>query len=231
MSSSCMTVSWRLLACADGTARPTAMAAAQSRANVARRLIEKVTEPGRLGDPLDKQAGHAELRSRGPGFLSDGGAPRTITATRRYDWDHTGARENRAERAAAAPPTVEPDPGNAGEGKVMELPRSTRYDAVVIGAGLIGLASAWRAEQRGLSVLVVDRASSPGDGASRMAAGILAHGDAQADPRATVRALAEVVGEIELGVAVEAIEHERGRVTGVRTSAGVGEGGAGVVAA
>lgn len=48
------------------------MAAAQSRANVARRLIEEVTEPGRLGDPLDKQAGHAELRSREPGFLSDG---------------------------------------------------------------------------------------------------------------------------------------------------------------
>ena len=54
----------------------------------------------------------------------------------------------------------------------------------------------------------------------RIAGGILAHGDGQADPRATVRALAEVVGEIELGVEVEAIEHERGRVTGVRTSAG-----------
>src|SRR5918995_7289621 len=174
MSSSCMTVSWRLLACADGTARPTAMAAAQSRANVARRLIEKVTEPGRLGDPLDKQAGHAELRSREPGFLSDGRSSRTITATRRYDWDHTGARENRAERAAAAPPTVEPDPGNAGEGKVMELPRNTRYDAVVIGAGLIGLACAWRARRRGLSVLVVDRASEPGAAASRVAAGMLA---------------------------------------------------------
>ena len=39
---------------------------------------------------------------------------------------------------------------------------------------LIGLASAWRAEQHGLSVLVVDRAPTPGDGASRVAAGMLA---------------------------------------------------------
>ena len=31
----------------------------------------------------------------------------------------TGARADRAERAAAAPPTVEPDRGNAREGKVM----------------------------------------------------------------------------------------------------------------
>ena len=56
----------------------------------------------------------------------------------------------------------------------MELPRSTRYDAVVIGAGLIGLASAWRARRRGLSVLVVDRATEPGAAASGVAAGMLA---------------------------------------------------------
>ncbi len=81
---------------------------------------------------------------------------------------------DRAERAAAAPPTVEPDPGNAGEGKVIQLPRSTRYDAVVIGAGLIGLACAWRAAKRGLSVLVVDRAETPAAGSSGVAAGMLA---------------------------------------------------------
>src|ERR671912_1839069 len=86
----------------------------------------------------------------------------------------TGARADRAERAAAAPPTVEPDRGNAREGKVMELPQSTRYDAVVIGAGLIGLSCAWRARKRGLSVLVVDRASEPGAGTSGVAAGMLA---------------------------------------------------------
>jgi glycine oxidase len=229
---------------------------------------------------------------------------------------------------AAAPPTVEPDPGNAGEGKEIELPRSTRYDAVVIGAGLIGLACAWRARQRGMSVLVVDRAAVPGAGASHAAAGMLApvteadfgeerllavnlsarerwpafaaeleehtglptgyreagalvvatdrddaealrrlhefqlslgldvewlppgrcrrlepglspriagailtHGDAQADPRATALALAEAVEELELGVEAEAIEHDRGRVTGVRTSTGVVRCGAVVVAA
>ena len=56
----------------------------------------------------------------------------------------------------------------------MSLPRSTRYDAVVIGAGLIGLAGAWRARRRGLSVLVVDRADTAGAGTSGVAAGMLA---------------------------------------------------------
>ena len=56
----------------------------------------------------------------------------------------------------------------------MTLPRSTRYDAVVIGAGLIGLACAWRLQQRGLSVLVVDRELEAGAGASQVAAGMLA---------------------------------------------------------
>jgi glycine oxidase len=203
-----------------------------------------------------------------------------------------------------------------------------RYDAVVIGAGLIGLSCAWRAQQRGLSVLVVDRAGEPGAGASgvaagmlapvteadfgeepllrvnlagrarwpsfaaeleehtglptgyrepgalfvaadrddaealrrlhrfqvelglhaewlppgacrrlepglspRIAGGILAHDEAQADPRATVRALAEAVDEVALGVEVEAIEQTGGRVTGVRTSQGVVDCGAVVVAA
>ena len=65
----------------------------------------------------------------------------------------------------------------------------------------------------------------------RIAGGILAHGDAQADPRATGRALAAAVDELALGVEVEAVEHERGGVTGVRTSAGSIECGAVVVAA
>jgi glycine oxidase len=43
----------------------------------------------------------------------------------------------------------------------------------VIGAGLAGLATAWRAAQRGLRVLVVDR-DGPGAGASSVAAGMLA---------------------------------------------------------
>src|SRR4051794_6895869 len=55
----------------------------------------------------------------------------------------------------------------------MDAPRRTGYDAVVVGAGVIGLASAWRAAQRGLSVLVVER-DEPGAGASGVAAGMLA---------------------------------------------------------
>jgi glycine oxidase len=49
---------------------------------------------------------------------------------------------------------------------------STRLDAVVVGAGVIGLACAWRAAGRGLRVAAVDPA--PGHGASHVAAGMLA---------------------------------------------------------
>ena len=55
----------------------------------------------------------------------------------------------------------------------MGKPPHTRYDAVIIGAGLIGLASAWRAAGRGLSVLVVERADAPAAEASGVAAGML----------------------------------------------------------
>ena len=48
----------------------------------------------------------------------------------------------------------------------MRQPPSTRYDAVVIGAGLIGLSCAWRAARPGLSVLVVDRDEKPAGAAS-----------------------------------------------------------------
>ncbi len=56
----------------------------------------------------------------------------------------------------------------------MGQPRSTRYDVVVVGGGLIGLACARRAAERGLSVLAVERSSAPGGGASGVAAGMLA---------------------------------------------------------
>ena len=195
--------------------------------------------------------------------------------------------------------------------------RGQRYDAVVVGAGLIGLACAWLAQRRGMSVLVVDRAAEPGAAASsvaagmlapvteadfgelgplrvnlagrerwsafaaeleeltgmptgyresgalvvaadaddagelrrlhefqrelgldaewltpshcrelepglspRIAGGILAPQDGQAEPRAVTRALAAAVDELALGVEVESLEHEAGRVTGVRTSDG-----------
>jgi glycine oxidase len=48
-----------------------------------------------------------------------------------------------------------------------------RFDAIVVGGGIIGLASAWRAHERGLRVCVLERAEA-GSGASRVAAGVLA---------------------------------------------------------
>ncbi|SDK06992.1 glycine oxidase ThiO [Streptomyces indicus] len=46
------------------------------------------------------------------------------------------------------------------------------YDVVVVGGGIIGLVTAWRAAQRGLRTAVVDPA--PGGGAAQVAAGMLA---------------------------------------------------------
>ncbi len=46
-----------------------------------------------------------------------------------------------------------------------------RYDTIIIGAGVIGLAIAWRAAQRGLTVAIAD--PQPGAGASHAAAGML----------------------------------------------------------
>lgn len=62
-------------------------------------------------------------------------------------------------------------PGNAGEGSIVSsVGRSP--DVVVVGGGVIGLATAWRVAQRALSVLVLD--PDPGSGASGVAAGMLA---------------------------------------------------------
>ena len=49
---------------------------------------------------------------------------------------------------------------------------TTRYDAIVVGGGSIGLTSAWRMALRGMHVAVVD--PTPGRGASWVAAGMLA---------------------------------------------------------
>ncbi len=48
-----------------------------------------------------------------------------------------------------------------------------RYDAAIVGGGIIGLASAWRAQELGLHVCVIER-GEPGCGATRAAAGVLA---------------------------------------------------------
>ncbi|MEU1148221.1 glycine oxidase ThiO [Streptomyces sp. NPDC005863] len=49
---------------------------------------------------------------------------------------------------------------------------SATCDVLVVGGGVIGLVTAWRTAQRGLSVAVVD--PEPGGGAARVAAGMLA---------------------------------------------------------
>src|SRR3954453_9134692 len=48
-----------------------------------------------------------------------------------------------------------------------------RFDVAVVGAGIAGLAAAWRAAQTGLRVVVLER-GTPGCGASAVAAGMLA---------------------------------------------------------
>ncbi len=61
------------------------------------------------------------------------------------------------------------------DGGVVALParRGGELDAVIVGAGVIGLAAAWRAAQQGLRVRVIER-ERPGAGASGVAAGMLA---------------------------------------------------------
>jgi len=53
------------------------------------------------------------------------------------------------------------------------LTEKRSYDAIVVGAGVIGLSCAWRAARRGARVVVLDRAEPPA-GATRVAAGMLA---------------------------------------------------------
>lgn len=53
------------------------------------------------------------------------------------------------------------------------MPSRERVDLLVIGGGIVGMAAAWDALQRGLRVAVVDRRTL-GAGASRVAAGLLA---------------------------------------------------------
>ncbi len=53
------------------------------------------------------------------------------------------------------------------------MSQQQRFDVVVVGGGIIGLAVAWRVRQRGIAVLVLERGTS-GEGTSHVAAGMLA---------------------------------------------------------
>ncbi|MEU6170654.1 glycine oxidase ThiO [Streptantibioticus parmotrematis] len=89
-----------------------------------------------------------------------------------------------AEKAATAPPatTATPPPPTAPTAlaktpaPATTPPRSSgrppAYDVVIVGGGIIGLVTAWRAAQHGLSTAVAD--PDPGGGAARVAAGMLA---------------------------------------------------------
>jgi glycine oxidase len=52
--------------------------------------------------------------------------------------------------------------------------RSSSFDVAVVGAGVIGLAVGWRAAQRGLNVVVLERGDEPAGQTSAVAAGMLA---------------------------------------------------------
>jgi glycine oxidase len=73
-----------------------------------------------------------------------------------------------------------------------------QYDAAIVGGGIIGLASAWRAQQRGLRVCVLERGAA-GCGATRAAAGVLGP-----DPETPgFQALAQASSELWPGFARE----------------------------
>jgi glycine oxidase len=56
---------------------------------------------------------------------------------------------------------------------IIGMPDNHQVDVLVVGGGIIGLAVAWRARQRGMSVTVLER-DTAGLGTSRVAAGMLA---------------------------------------------------------
>jgi glycine oxidase len=63
--------------------------------------------------------------------------------------------------------------GAVGRRPTSRAPRYSQSDVAVVGGGIIGLATAWRACQAGLSVTLLERART-GEGTSHVAAGMLA---------------------------------------------------------
>ncbi|MEV7369375.1 glycine oxidase ThiO [Streptomyces sp. NPDC090301] len=79
-----------------------------------------------------------------------------------------------AASAAHAPDAAAPDagPSHTGLSGIREAGARGGADVLVVGGGIIGLVTAWRAALRGLRTAVVDPA--PGGGAAHVAAGMLA---------------------------------------------------------
>src|SRR2546422_4996457 len=92
--------------------------------------------------------------------------------------------------------------------------RFSAHELIVIGAGVIGLAIAWRAAQRDMRPLVLD-AAEPGEGATGVAAGMLA-------PVTEADFGEEALIELNLASArlypafVAELEHASGQATGYR---------------
>ncbi|UUN26412.1 glycine oxidase ThiO [Streptomyces sp. FIT100] len=89
------------------------------------------------------------------------------------------SRTSTESRAPSGPSSSRPSPRSSSSGPSPSGPSSSgrsssgpSSDVLVIGGGIIGLVTAWRAARRGLSVALADPA--PGGGAAQVAAGMLA---------------------------------------------------------
>ena len=90
------------------------------------------------------------------------------------DWADPTTASPAPPASSASSVSAVPSPASAvsASGPPSAPPGGRAPDVLVLGGGLIGLVTAWRAAQRGLRVTVVD--PEPGGGAARVAAGMLA---------------------------------------------------------
>ncbi|MEY3154319.1 MAG: D-amino acid dehydrogenase, partial [Pseudomonadota bacterium] len=53
---------------------------------------------------------------------------------------------------------------------------AANYDAIIVGAGVVGVFTAWALQERGLKICLVDRESGPARQTSAANAGVIAPG-------------------------------------------------------